>query len=95
MLIYISCLIIFLINLGYIYIKYIKKKEKKEYSTWYKISETKYITENQELLNTIFKKQGFNCNCWTNESINAYKNSDECGKEGLISFHKLVYHTKK
>lgn len=93
MFIYIICLIIFLINLAYM-AKY--SKEKRTFKTWYdNIPNTRFVPENEKLLSTIFKKQGFDCNCWTNESIKAYKNSDECGKEGLISFHKLVYHTKK
>jgi len=98
MFIIIFLILFFILNIWHIYTNYLTEEEKKSLKIWYDTVKTniirRFIPEYNEILYNIYINQGFVCNCWTNELIRAYKNSDESGKKGLISFHKLVYHNQ-
>lgn len=85
----------FILNFWHIYTKHLTETEKKVFTIWYDTIIRRFVPEYNEILYNIYINQGFECKCWTNELIRAYKKSDETGKKALISFHKLVYHNVK
>jgi hypothetical protein len=67
------------------------EEERKEFRTW--ITRRRFVPEYKTILTEINSKQGFECNCWSNELIRAYKEADNDGKERLVAFHRLAYHS--